>query len=134
MPRISVALELKPLKQLFTVHCILVCLETPESLLWLAMYNKSSFSFDKLESIKRAFVYVFPDLSKIRHLPSKRMKPKPKEYEAVYLEHVLYFQRTYWSKEAPERDKSEGNIADYLIRQDWRLFRKGIPWNNHHPA
>jgi hypothetical protein len=26
---------------------------------------------------------------------------------------------------SPERDKSEGNdLADYLIKQDWRLFRK----------
>lgn len=69
--------------------------ETPESLIWLAVYNKSSFSFDKLKVLQGCFVYVFPDLSKDGNT-LKNGKLKPKNMKAVCPEHVLYF-RTYWS-------------------------------------
>jgi hypothetical protein len=54
--------------------------ETPESLIWLAVYNKSSFSFDKLKVLKGRFVYVFPDLSKEGNT-FKEWETKAKEYE-----------------------------------------------------
>ena len=38
--------------------------EHPKNFIWLAVYNKSSFSFDKLKVLRGRTVYVFPDLSK----------------------------------------------------------------------
>ena len=97
--------------------------ETPESLIWLAVYNKGSFSFDKLKVLKGRFVYVFPDLSTDGNT-FKEWETKAKEYE-----HCLPGTRFIFSdlleQLAPERDKSDGSdLADYLIKQDWRLFRK----------
>ncbi len=97
--------------------------ETPESLIWLAVYNKSSFSFDKLKVLQGRFVYVFPDLSKDGST-FKEWEAKAKEYENR-LPGTRFIFSDLLEQLAPERDKSEGNdLADYLIQQDWRLFRK----------
>ena len=97
--------------------------ETPESLIWLAVYNKSSFSFDKLKVLQGRFVYVFPDLSKDGNT-FKEWETKAKEYESR-LPGTRFIFSNLLEQLAPERDKSEGNdLADYLIKQDWRLFRK----------
>jgi len=97
--------------------------ETPGGLIWLAVYNKSSFSFDKLKVLQGRFVYVFPDLSKDGST-FKEWESKAKEYE-----HRLPGTRFIFSdlleQLAPEQDKNKGNdIADFLIKQDWRVFRK----------
>jgi len=97
--------------------------ETPESLIWLAVYNKSSFSFDKLKVLQGRFVYVFPDLSKDGNI-FKEWETKAKEYESR-LPGTDFIFSDLLEQLAPERDKIEGNdLADYLIKQDWRLFRK----------
>jgi hypothetical protein len=97
--------------------------ETPENLIWLAVYNKSSFSFDKLKVLQGRFVYVFPDLSKDGNT-FKEWETKAKEYESR-LPGTRFIFSDLLEQLAPERDKSEGNdLADYLIKQDWRLFRK----------
>jgi len=97
--------------------------ETPESLIWLAVYNKSSFSFDKLKVLQGRFVYVFPDLSKDGNT-FKEWETKAKEYESR-LPGTRFIFSDLLEQLAPEQDKSEGNdLADYLIKQDWRLFRK----------
>jgi hypothetical protein len=97
--------------------------ETPESLIWLAVYNKSSFSFDKLKVLQGRFVYVFPDLSKDGNTFAE-WETKAKEYGSR-LPGTRFIFSDLLEQLAPERDKSEGNdLADYLIKQDWRLFRK----------
>ncbi len=97
--------------------------ETPESLIWLAVYNKSSFSFDKLKVLKGRFVYVFPDLSKDGNT-FKEWETKAKEYESR-LPGTRFIFSDLLERLAPQLDKSEGNdLADYLIKLDWRLFRK----------
>ena len=97
--------------------------ETAESLIWLAVYNKSSFSFDKLKVLQGRFVYVFPDLSKDGNT-FKEWETKAKEYESR-LPGTRFIFSDLLEQLAPEQDKSEGNdLADYLIKQDWRLFRK----------
>jgi hypothetical protein len=97
--------------------------ETPESLIWLAVYNKSSFSFDKLKALQGRFVYVFPDLSKDGNT-FKEWETKAKEYEGR-LPGTRFIFSDLLEQLAPERDKGNGNdLADYLIKQDWRLFRK----------
>lgn len=97
--------------------------EQPENLIWLAVYNKSSFSFDKLKVLQGRFVYVFPDLSKDSST-FKEWEAKAKEYESR-LPGTRFIFSDLLEQLAPDRDKSEGNdLADYLIKQDWRLFRK----------
>jgi hypothetical protein len=97
--------------------------ETPESFIWLAVYNKSSFSFDKLKVLQGRFVYVFPDLSKDGST-FKEWETKAKEYESR-LPGTCFIFSDLLERLAPERDKNEGlDLADYLIKQDWRLLRK----------
>lgn len=97
--------------------------EQPTNLLWLAVYNKSSFSFDKLKVLKGRFVYVFPDLSKDGNT-FKEWETKAKEYENRLPETHFIFSDLL-EQLAPQEDKEQGkDIADYLITKDWRLFRK----------
>ncbi|MCD4697864.1 MAG: DUF6371 domain-containing protein [Bacteroidales bacterium] len=97
--------------------------ETPETLIWLAVYNKSSFSFDKLKVLQGKDVFTFPDLSKDGNT-FKEWETKAKEYESR-LPGTRFIFSDLLEQLAPGRDKSEGNdLADYLIKQDWRLFRK----------
>ena len=101
--------------------------ETPESLIWLAVFNKSSFTsekaFDKLKVLQGRFVYVFPDLSKDGNT-FKEWETKAKEYESR-LAGTRFIFSDLLEQLAPEQDKSEGkDIADYLIKHDWRQFRK----------
>ena len=97
--------------------------ENPTDLIWLAVYNKSSFSFDKLKALKGRFVYVFPDLSKDGNT-FKEWETKAKEYE-ISLPGTRFIFSDLLEQLAPQQDKEQGkDIADYLIKQDWRLFRK----------
>jgi hypothetical protein len=97
--------------------------ESPESLIWLAVYNKSSFTFDKLKVLQGRFVYVFPDLSKDGNT-FKEWETKAKEYESR-LPGTRFIFSDLLEQLAPKSDKNEGNdLADFLIKQDWRLFRK----------
>lgn len=92
-------------------------------LIWLAVYNKSSFSFDKLKVLQGRYVYVFPDLSKDGNTFNE-WKSKAKDYENKLIGTRFIFSDLL-EKLAPEQDKNEGNdIADYLIKQDWRKYRK----------
>jgi hypothetical protein len=97
--------------------------ETPEDFIWLAVYNKSSFSFDKLKALQGRLVYVFPDLSK-GGITFKEWETKAKEYESR-LKGTKFVFADLLEKLAPEHDRSKGkDIADFLIKLDWRLFRK----------
>ena len=98
--------------------------ETPQDLVWLAVYNKSSFSFDKLKALEGRFVYVFPDLSKDGGTFNE-WEQKAKEYERQLLNTRFVFS-TLLEQLAIDEDKGKGyDIADYLIKHDWRRFRKG---------
>jgi hypothetical protein len=89
----------------------------------LAVYNKSSFSFEKLKVLQGRFVYVFPDLSK-DGATFKEWESKGKEFESC-LPKTRFIFSDLLEQLAPDRDKEEGNdLADYLINQDWRLFRE----------
>ena len=96
--------------------------ETPSSLIWLAVYNKSSFTFDKLKALQGRNVFVFPDLSKDGKTFAE-WERKAKEYEQR-LKGTRFVFSDLLEQLAPETDKGKGNdIADYLIKLDWRKFR-----------
>ena len=96
---------------------------TPQSLIWLAVYNKSSFTIDKIKALQGRFVYVFPDLSKDGSTFND-WKKKAEVFEKS-LPKTRFIFSDLLEQLAPEADRNEGfDIADYLIKQDWRAFRK----------
>jgi len=96
--------------------------DLPDNFIWLAVYNKSSFNYNKLKMLRGRDVFVFPDLSKdggtfaewqqkanviVKQLPGTRFT----------FSNLL-------EKFAPDTDRNEGNdLADFLIKLDWRNFR-----------
>ncbi len=97
--------------------------EQPTNLLWLAVYNLSSLNLNKCKALKGRNVYLFPDLSKdgkAFELWSNKATEIQKRLQGTYF-HVS----DLLEQLAPQQDKEQGkDIADYLIKQDWRLFRK----------
>ncbi len=97
--------------------------EQSNNLLWLAVYNKSSFSFDKIKALKGRDVFVFPDLSKDGGT-YKEWQLKAKDYEKQ-LTGTRFIFSGLLEQLAPDIDRESGNdIADFLITQDWQQFRK----------
>ncbi|KAF5051854.1 hypothetical protein DSECCO2_414670 [anaerobic digester metagenome] len=96
--------------------------DTPESLIWLAVYNKSSFSLDKVKPLQGRFVDVFPDLSKDGGT-FREWEAKAKEFERQ-LPGTQFKMYDFLEHEALEADRVNGeDIADYLTKLDWRSFR-----------
>lgn len=97
--------------------------EQPTNVLWLAVYNLSSLNLNKCQALKGRNVYLFPDLSKdgkAFELWSDKANEIQKRLQGTYF-HVS----DLLEQLAPQQDKEQGkDIADYLIKQDWRLFRK----------
>lgn len=97
--------------------------EQPTNLLWLAVYNLSSLNLKKCKALKGRNVYLFPDLSKdgkAFELWSNKAVEIQKRLQGTYF-HVS----DLLEQLAPQQDKEQGkDIADYLIKQDWQLFRK----------
>ncbi len=97
--------------------------EQPTNLLWLAVYNLSSLNLNKCQALKGRNVYLFPDLSKdgkAFELWSNKATEIQRRLQGTYF-HVS----DLLEQLAPQQDKEQGkDIADYLIKQDWQLFRK----------
>ncbi|PQA90696.1 hypothetical protein B0A69_20435 [Chryseobacterium shigense] len=99
--------------------------ECSENLIWLAVYNKSSFSIDKMGVLKGRNIFVFPDLSKDGNT-FKEWEAKAKDFEKQ-LKGTRFVFSDLLEKLAIDTDRNEGNdFADILAKQDWRLFRKEI--------
>lgn len=90
--------------------------------IWLAVYNKSSFSFDKLKELQGRDVFTFPDLSKDGST-FKEWETKAKEYENCLPGTRFIFSDLLERLATPEQRESGADIADVLIKQDWRKFR-----------
>ncbi|MDD4429550.1 MAG: DUF6371 domain-containing protein [Paludibacter sp.] len=96
--------------------------ETPDQYLWIAVYNKSSFSLDKVKPLQGRFVDVFPDLSKDGGT-FREWEAKAKEFERM-LPGTQFKMYDFLEHEALEEDRVNGeDIADYLTKLDWRSFR-----------
>lgn len=92
------------------------------SLLWLAVYNLSSLNLEKCQALKGRRVLLFPDLSKEGRafdLWNKRAK----ELEET-LSGTEFLMSDFLEKHAHSEGRLKGyDLADYLIKHDWRLFR-----------
>jgi hypothetical protein len=95
--------------------------EHPTNLLWLAVYNLSSLTLDKCKALEGRNVILFPDLSKdgkAFELWSGKAIEIQKRLQGTTFQVSNLLERL-----APEQDKVQGkDIADYLIKQDWRLY------------
>ena len=96
--------------------------ETNTNLLWLAVYNLSSLTFDKCKVLNGRNVFLFPDLSadgKTFELWSK----KAHEF-AEQIPKARFKVSDLLETHAPAELKNDaGDIADVLIKMDWRNFR-----------
>ena len=94
--------------------------------IYLAVYNKSSFSFEKLKVLQGRFVFVFPDLSKDGNT-FKEWETKAKDYESR-LPGTRFIFSDLLEKFASQELKNKGaDMADAFIELDWRKFREPEP-------
>ncbi|MBI9036326.1 MAG: hypothetical protein JEZ03_17840, partial [Bacteroidales bacterium] len=97
----------------------------PKNLIWLAVYNLSSLNYRKCKVLRGRDVYLFPDLSK-EGKAFNLWKKKAKDLSAQIPE-TIFNVSDLLEKHSSEEDKNQGNdIGDYLIRLDWREFRKTV--------
>ena len=93
-----------------------------ENLLWLAVYNLSSLNFNKCQALQGRDVYLFPDLSK-NGKAFELWSSKAKELE-TRLPGTRFIVSDLLERNASEPERLEGcDLADFLIKQDWRKFR-----------
>lgn len=100
--------------------------DSPDGLIWLAVYNKSSFTIDKLKALQGREVYVFPDLSKNG---STFNEWQQKAYSiAQQLPGTRFIFSNLLEQLAPQDYHNDGSdLADFLIQLDWRNFRQNEP-------
>lgn len=97
--------------------------DQPANLLWLAVYNLSSLNLNKCKALKGRDVYLFPDLSKDGKAYDKWNADSTAIQEC--LKGTYFHVSDLLEQFAPQQDKEQGkDIADYLEKQDWRLFRQ----------
>lgn len=92
--------------------------------LWLAVYNLSSLNVDKCKALQGRDVVLFPDLSqdgKAFNLWNSKLN------ELNTIKGARFTISDLLEREASEAERADGcDIADYLICQDWRLFRESV--------
>ncbi|MGX1025268.1 DUF6965 family protein [Psychroflexus sp. MBR-150] len=96
--------------------------EQSSNLLWLSVFNLSSLTLNKCKPLKNRDVYLFPDLSKdgkAFELWDNKAKYIQERIQGAYFKVSDLLERL-----APKEHKEQGNdLADYLIKQDWRKYR-----------
>ena len=91
-------------------------------LLWLAVYNLSSLSLAKVRVLKGRDVILFPDLSSTGNAYSQ-WSEKANKFE-IELEDTRFSVSNLLEENATEEQRLNGlDIADFLIKSDWRDFR-----------
>lgn len=94
-----------------------------KQLIWLAVYNKSSFTFEKCEVLSGRNIFVFPDLSKDGST-FREWKAKADQFQRQMKQTRFVFSDLL-ERFASVEDREQGNdLADILIRHDWRDFRE----------
>ena len=96
---------------------------THSDMLWLAVYNLSSLTLSRCQVLSGRDVYLFPDLSLSGHAYDQWSK------KAIQLEQQLpgtkFIVSDLLQRLGTDKQKDAGcDIADILIQQDWRDYRK----------
>jgi len=93
-----------------------------DNFIWLAVYNKSSFTLDKLKVLKGRDVYIFPDLSKDGSTYNEWQQKA--EIMQKQLPGTRFIFSNLLEELAPEAYRNNGSdLADFLIQLNWRNFR-----------
>lgn len=96
--------------------------DNPTHLLWLAVYNLSSLNLEKCKVLKGRKVFLFPDLSKDGKA-CRLWAEKANEFSNK-MPDTQFIVSNFLEKNALPADKEAGlDIADFLIKLDWRDFR-----------
>jgi len=96
--------------------------QSDKDLIWLAVYNLSSFSLEKLKVLKNRRVIVFPDLSE-NGIAFKKWSEKTNDF-GDKIDGVKFKISDILEKRATIEQKKKGlDMADFLITKDWREFR-----------
>lgn len=91
-------------------------------LLWLAVFNLSSLNKDKCRHLNDRDVFLFPDLSEDGKA-YELWRKKAKEIERQ-IPGACFYTSDLLEQIAPKEDRKKGaDIADYLIKMDWRNFK-----------
>lgn len=99
--------------------------EIPNNLIWLAVYNKSSFSFDKVQALKGRDVFVFPDLSKDGST-FQEWQRKAKDFEARLPGTRFIFSDLLEQYATPQQRLQGADIADVLASHNPKAFRPKV--------
>lgn len=92
------------------------------NMLWLAVYNLSSLTYEKCCVLKGRQVFLFPDLSKDGKA-FNIWSLKAREF-SIRMPGTLIKVSDLLELEANETERINGlDLADFLIKQDWRSFR-----------
>jgi Domain of unknown function (DUF6371) len=95
---------------------------TPKSFIWLAVFNKSSFTFDRIKVLINRSIAVFPDLSKDGSTFNE-WSDKAKHFESM-LPNTKFIMSDLLETKATIDNRQNGlDIADLLISKDWKQFR-----------
>jgi hypothetical protein len=92
--------------------------ETPNALLWLAVYNKSSLTVEKCKALQGRKVVLFPDLNAYKEWNTRTQELKAKIPGTTFIVKELLERIA-----TPEEITSGLDLADYLTRFDISLFR-----------
>jgi hypothetical protein len=99
--------------------------ENPKDIIWLAVYNKSSFTLPKLNVLAGRTIITFPDAS-----PGGRTYNEWKNKADCFereLPGTVFIFSCLLERCLSEKEKYEGkDLADALVKLDWRKFRKNI--------
>lgn len=96
--------------------------EIQNNLIWLAVYNKSSFSFDKVQALKGRDIFVFPDLSKDGST-FQEWQRKAKDFEARLPGTRFIFSDLLEQHATPEQRLQGADMADILTNLNPKEFR-----------
>ena len=106
----------------------------PKNLLWLAVYNLSSLNYEKCRELKGRRVLLFPDLSESGQAYDQ-WSSKAKELQRQ-IPGSRFEVSDLLEKRASQQERKDGaDLADHLIKMDWRQFRKPpgtFTFTNHH--
>lgn len=96
--------------------------QSPKDLIWMAVYNKSSFSLEKLKVLEGRDVLVFPDLSK-NGGTFQEWKTKADQFQREIKGVKFIFSDLLERYASQEQRELGADLADILIKLNWKDFR-----------
>lgn len=102
---------------------------SPKNMLWLAVYNLSSLNVEKCKALAGRKVYLFPDLSR-DGTAHELWTNRAASLQCQIQDSTFTVSNLIENLASNEQRENCEDLADILIRQDWRLFR---PETSHEP-